>query len=81
VKDVFNEYWDPHQLNVIAYGGNQALYNWLQPRGLAKAAIKDKYRSKEAKQYKKQLINRVMGKVAVSAPTQGGIVTKTHVSD
>ena len=69
IKDVFAEHWDPHQMNVVFRGGNQAFHKFLKIYKLESAPIDDKYSNSASKFYKKCLIAKVMGKpIAAQRP-------------
>ena len=53
IKPAFTEFWDPHQLQMAAAGGNQKFYNHLKSIGQLKAELNVKYNHAAVKGYKK----------------------------
>ena len=67
IKEIFTEYWDPHQLNVAQRYGNKVFYDHVQKLGLEGQTVQNltlKYNHPGVKKYKKQLIATIMGKAA-----------------
>lgn len=64
VKEIFTEFWDPHQLNVVARGGNKYFYEHCKRIGMEAQGIEigHKYNHPGVKKHKKNLIANVMGK-------------------
>jgi len=55
VKPVFEDLWDSYQLKVISQGGNQKFWDFMKEYKSEMKPIASKYRSAEAKFYKKRL--------------------------
>ena len=76
IKEIFTEYWDPHQLIVAQRYGNKLFYDHLQKIGMqnTQTDLVHKYTHPGVKKYKKQLIETVMNK----KPKQSAKATTSH---
>ncbi len=55
VKPVFDELWDSYQLKIVTIGGNQKFWDFMKEYKSEMKPMGAKYRSKEAKYYRKML--------------------------
>ena len=64
IKEIFTEFWDPHQLNIAQAYGNKKFYDHLQKIGMmgTQVDLVNKYAHPSVKKYKKQLVRDVMAK-------------------
>lgn len=64
IKEIFYEFWDPHQLNVATRGGNKYFFEHCKRIGMEGQGIEigHKYGHPGVKKHKKNLIANVMGK-------------------
>ena len=82
VKEIFTEFWDPHQLNVATKAGNKKFYDHLQKIGMEGTTtdLLHKYGHPGVKKYKKLLVSGIMGRPVKTSSTtaapRGSVSTK-----
>lgn len=55
VKSLYNELWDEYQIKCLELGGNKQFWDFMKLYNSEGKTIDAKYKSKEAKYYKKKL--------------------------
>ena len=70
IKEIFTEYWDPHQLNIAQAYGNKKFYDHLQKIGMmgTQVDLVNKYAHPSVKKYKKELVKNIMAKKSTGPP-------------
>ena len=68
IKPVFNDLWDQYQLKVVTLGGNQRFWDFMKDYKSEQKPIYSKYKSSEAKYYKKYLAATVLDRAFSQKP-------------
>lgn len=68
IKSLFDELWDEYQIKCMELGGNKVFWDFMKLYNSEWKSMENKYKSKEAKYYKRRLQAQAQGKDFTEEP-------------